>query len=118
MGPGVSCVCEIAMVPERLTNPTVGFSPTTPHIDDGLTIEPMVSAPSAAAARLAETAAADPELDPPAERPSAYGLRVSPPRALQPAMDARPRELAHSLRLVLPRMIHPAARSLSITTAS
>ena len=51
-------------IPAPPTRPTVGFTPTSPHIDDGLMIEPSVSVPMAMAARLAATAAAEPELDP------------------------------------------------------
>ena len=40
--------------PERLVKPTVGLRPTTPFADAGLRIDPSVSVPSAAAARLAE----------------------------------------------------------------
>src|ERR671935_2916455 len=63
-GPTVSWVCEIGTTPARLVRPTVGLMPTTPHADDGDTIEPSVSVPSAAATRFAETAAAEPELEP------------------------------------------------------
>ena len=52
------------MMTERLHRPTVGLMPTTPHADDGQTIDPFVSVPTARAVRLAETAAPDPELDP------------------------------------------------------
>ena len=41
-----------------------------PQTDDGQTIEPSVSVPTAAAQRLAATAAAEPELEP-------HGLRSS-----------------------------------------
>ena len=64
MGPGVSCVCEIGMMPSRLIRPTVGLSPTTPQIDAGDTIDPSVSVPIAMATNPAATAAAEPELDP------------------------------------------------------
>src|SRR2546430_1140383 len=47
-------------MPARLTRPTVGLMPTTPHADAGLMIEPTVSVPMAAAARLAATATAEP----------------------------------------------------------
>ena len=76
----------------------------------GLTIEPAVSVPTPSGASPAATAAALPELDPLALRSSAYGLRVSPPRALQPGDVRVERKLAHSLRLVLPRMTAPASR--------
>src|SRR4051794_19607938 len=103
MGPAVSWVCEIGMMPSRLTSPTVGLSPTSPLIDDGETMEPSVSVPTAMAARLAAIATAEPELEPLVLRSSAYGLRVRPPRALQPLVERVERMLAHSDRLVLPR---------------
>ena len=52
------------MTPARLVSPTVGLMPTTPLADDGQTIEPSVSVPSDTVTRLAETAAAEPELEP------------------------------------------------------
>jgi hypothetical protein len=55
-------------MPARLTRPTVGFMPTRPQMDDGLTIEPSVSVPTVTAARLAAAAAADPRLLATAER--------------------------------------------------
>ena len=67
--PTVSCVCEMGTTPARLVRPTVGFIPTTPLAEAGLTIEPLVSVPSAAAQKLADVAAAEPELEP-------LGLRV------------------------------------------
>ncbi len=51
-------------MPARLTRPTVGLSPTRPQMDAGLTMDPSVSVPTAAAQRPAATAAAEPELDP------------------------------------------------------
>src|SRR5262245_28063561 len=84
MGPAVSWVEEIGMIPERLQSPTVGLMPTNPLIEDGHTIEPSVSVPIVIAARFAEPAAPDPELEPHGLRSSAYGLRVCPPRPLQP----------------------------------
>ena len=84
MGPAVSWVCEIGMIPLRLIRPTVGLSPTTPQNEDGPIIEPSVSVPIATAQRLAAGAAAEPELEPEGLRSRAYGLRVRPPRPLQP----------------------------------
>ena len=54
IGPAVSWVEEIGMMPRRDTRPTVGLIPTSPHIEDGQRIEPSVSVPMPAAARLAE----------------------------------------------------------------
>ena len=81
-------------------------------------IEPSVSVPMARAQRFADTAAAEPELEPDGLRSSAYGLFVCPPRPLQPLDECSPRKFAHSLKLVLPRMIAPAARSFSATIES
>src|SRR5882757_7031944 len=92
--------------------------PTSPFIDAGQVIEPSVSVPIAAAARLAATAAPLPELDPQALRSSAYGLRVWPPTALQPLTELVERMLAHSDRLVLPRITAPAARRRATSGAS
>src|SRR5262245_61611260 len=105
-------------IPVRETSPTVGFTPTTPHADAGDTIEPSVSVPTATTQRSAATAAADPELDPDGLRSSACGLRVWPPRALQPLVDFDERKFAHSLRFVLPRMTAPASRRRATSGAS
>ena len=51
-------------MPSRLIRPTVGLATTTPLREAGDTIEPSVSVPTAAMARLAATATALPELDP------------------------------------------------------
>ena len=115
MGPAVSCVCEIGMMPARLTSPTVGLIPTMPPTCDGLMIDPSVSVPIATAARLAATATAEPELDPLGFLSSAYGLRVSPPRALHPLVACESRMFAHSLRFVLPRRTAPASRRRATT---
>jgi hypothetical protein len=69
IGPAVSCVKEIGIIPERLTAPTVGLIPTMPQMLEGQTMDPSVSVPMAAAHRLAAAAAPDPELDP-------HGLQI------------------------------------------
>ena len=71
VGPTVSCVCEIGTTPPRLVRPTVGLIPTTPLTQAGETMLPSVSVPSETAVRLADAAAADPELEP-------LGLRAIP----------------------------------------
>ena len=71
IGPAVSWLCEIGMIPSRLTRPIVGFSPTSPLIDDGEITDPSVSVPMPSGARLAAIAAAVPELEPLVERSSA-----------------------------------------------
>ena len=64
IGPAVSCVLDIGIIPERLTNPTVGLIPTIPFTEAGQTIEPSVSVPTATTQRFAATATPEPELDP------------------------------------------------------
>ncbi|OGF98932.1 MAG: hypothetical protein A2Z86_01755 [Candidatus Glassbacteria bacterium GWA2_58_10] len=61
-------MCEIGMIPLRLTRPTVGLSPTRQFTEEGPIIEPSVSVPTAAAHRLAAAAAPEPELEPQALR--------------------------------------------------
>ena len=87
IGPAVSWVEEIGMMPVRLTNPTVGLIPTTPLVDDGHTIEPLVSVPIAIIHRLADTAAPEPALDPQVLRSRMYGFLVRPPSPLHPLVD-------------------------------
>src|SRR5688572_20678699 len=110
MGPAVSWLAEIGITPPRLISPTVGLMPARPLMELGHTMDPSVSVPTATGARLAAIAAPEPELEPQEFRSSAYGLRVRPPRPLQPLVERVERKLAHSLRLVLPRMTAPAAR--------
>src|SRR5262245_30223806 len=104
IGPAVSWLCAIGMMPVCDNRPSVGLSPTTRLLPDGHTIDPSVSVPTAAAQRLAAGAAPDPELDPQGSKLSRYGSRVNPPRALQPLNGAKPRKFAHSERLALPRI--------------
>src|ERR1035438_3090977 len=118
IGPAVSCECAMGMMPVAGIRPRVGLIPTTPLVEAGHTMEPSVSVPMASAHRLAETAAPDPELEPQALRSRAYGLRVRPPRPLQPLVEWLDRKLAHSLRLVLPNNTAPAARKRCATIAS
>ena len=89
-----------------------------PFADEGHTIEPLVSVPIANAARLADTAAPDPELEPQGLRSSAHGLRHWPPRPDQPLEESRERKFAHSERFALPSSTAPAARSFAATVAS
>ncbi len=118
IGPAVSWLCAMGMIPARLTRPSVGFTPTRPFPDDGQTIEPSVSVPTASAHRFAEAAAPEPELEPHGLRSSAYGLRHNPPRALQPLVDLVDRMFAHSERFVLPSSTAPALRRRSATPES
>src|ERR1043166_5158495 len=105
-------------MPLRPTRPTVGLIPTMPLIDDGETIDPSVSVPTATVQRFAATAAPEPALDPEVLRSSAYGFRVRPPRPLHAFVEWLPRKFAHSPGFVLPRMTAPAARSLAATAES
>src|ERR1700729_3102121 len=118
IGPAVSWLCAIGIMPCCDSRPSVGFRPTMPVIDAGQVIEPSVSDPMLAGAMPAATATALPELDPQGVRSSTYGFRVSPPIALQPLVAWAERKLAHSLKLVLPRMTAPAARNAAATGAS
>src|SRR6478672_10008025 len=106
------------MTPERPTRPIVGLIPTMPLTEDGPVIDPSVSVPTATIQKLAAAAAPDPELEPQGFRSRAYGFRVCPPRPLQPLIECGDRQFAHSLRLVLPRITAPAARSRRTTNAS
>src|SRR2546426_995922 len=87
MGPAVSWLCAIGMMPARLTRPSVGLMPTIPFAEDGQTTDPSVSVPIATAQRLAATAAPEPELEPHGLRSSAYGFFVCPPRPLHPLLE-------------------------------
>src|SRR5689334_23619024 len=118
IGPAVSWLCAIGMIPARLTRPIVGLIPTSEFADDGQTTDPSVSVPTATVHKFAATAAPDPELEPHGLRSSAYGFFVCPPRPLQPLDDLLERKLAHSLRFVLPRITAPASRSFRATVAS
>src|SRR6266852_1744908 len=108
----------MGMMPLRLTKPTVGLIPIMLLEDEGQTMEPSVSVPIAAAQRFAETPAPEPELEPQGLRSSAYGFLVRPPRPLHPLVEWLERMLAHSLKLVLPRMTAPAERNFFATQES
>src|SRR5687767_8729746 len=101
----------MGMIPLLEIRPSVGLIPTTPLFTAGQMIEPFVSVPTAAAARLAETATPEPELDPHGFWSRKCGLLVCPPRADQPLIDLVERKFAHSLRFVFPRITAPAFRS-------
>src|SRR5436190_4369391 len=81
-------------------------------------MDPSVSVPIATAHQLADTPAADPELDPDGLRSSTYGFLVSPPRPLHPLVDLEPRKFAHSLKFVFPKITAPASRSFATINAS
>src|SRR5439155_20115776 len=104
--------------PARLVTPTVGLMPTTLLTFAGQTMLPSVSEPIETAAKFADAAAAEPELEPQALRSSEYGLWVSPPRPDQPLVEKKERKFAHSERLVLPRITAPALRRFAATVES
>src|SRR6266436_9553930 len=104
--------------PARLTRPTVGLIPTTPFSLAGHTMLPSVSVPIETAAKFAEAAAPDPELDPHGLRSMAYGLLHWPPRPDQPLDEKNDRKLAHSLRFVFPRITAPAFLRLAAIVES
>ncbi len=118
IGPAVSCSADTGIMPARLTRPRVGLWPTIPVIPDGQTIDPSVSLPIATWHSDAATATAEPDDEPHGFRSSTWGLRVWPPSADQPEVDARERKLAHSLRFALPSSTAPAARSRRTRVAS
>ena len=62
--------------------PLVGLRPTKPHKDAGIRIDPPPSVAVATPTRPADTAAAEPPLEPPGERSGFQGLRVTPVRRL------------------------------------
>src|SRR5512140_1898883 len=104
--------------PARLVKPTVGLMAATPFALPGQTMLPSVSLPKETAAKFADAAAAEPELEPHGFRSMPYGLCVCPPRPDQPLTDSKERKFAHSERLVLPRITAPPARRLAATVES
>ena len=90
----------------------------TPLEFAGETMLPSVSLPSETAVKLADAAAADPELEPLGLRSMAYGLLHWPPRPLHPLDEKKERKLAHSLSVVFPRITAPPARSLAAIVES
>src|SRR5207302_5575705 len=84
IGPEWSSVGQSGTMPRIETSPRVGLIVDVPHIADGMRREPAVSVPVAAGVVLDASAAAEPPLDPPAERSSAHGFptwSVVPPAA-------------------------------------
>src|SRR3954465_9798669 len=80
-GPLMSWVWESGITPSRLDRPCVPRRPKRLLLDDGLRIEPHVSGPMPAAAKLAPIAAPVPPLEPPGLRRGSYGFFVCPPGA-------------------------------------
>ncbi len=118
IGPGLSWLALMGTIPPVGTAPTVGLIPATPLSDAGQVIEPSVSVPIASGASPAAIAAAEPDEEPPGLRSSAQGLPVRPPIADQPDVERADRMLAHSDRLVVPRITAPASCSRRTRGAS
>src|SRR5439155_21751938 len=118
MGPAVSWLWAIGMIPARLTRPTVGFMPTMPQVFAGLMIDPSVSVPTATAQRFALTDTADPELEPDGVRSSTYGFRHRRPPPLQPLDERLDRKLIHSERFALAMITAVAEHHLLTMDAS
>jgi hypothetical protein len=78
IGPAWSKVGASGKQPSSGTSPWLGLKPTTPQQAAGILIEPPESDPSAASARPAASAAAEPALEPPAVRPAASGFGTAP----------------------------------------
>src|SRR6185369_12996855 len=117
-GPNVSCVCDLGTMPARLVKPTVGLIPTTPLAFAGHTMLPSVSVPNDTAAKLDDTAAPEPELEPHGFRLMPYALFVCQPSPDQPLIDSNERKFAHSERFVFPRITAPPARKFAATVES
>src|SRR5262245_39604679 len=96
-----------------LTRPRLGLNPTSPQIEAGMRSDPPPSLPWASGTRPAATAAAAPPLDPPAVAPGDHGLRAAGATSVSEYSD-RP----NSLAVVLPRLISPASRRRTTTSAS
>ena len=84
IGPAWSSVGPSGTIPRIGTRPRDGLIVEVPQSADGMRSEPAVSVPVAAGVIRAASAAAEPPLEPPAERSSAQGLptwSVVPPAA-------------------------------------
>ena len=65
IGPAVSKVEEIGIIPDLLILPIVGFIPTNEFAEDGESIDPDVSDPSETEDKFEAVATPLPELEPP-----------------------------------------------------
>ena len=74
IGPAWSSDGASAITPSIGTRPCVALIALVPHSAEGIRSEPSVSVPSAAGTIRAASAAAEPPLEPPAERSGAHGL--------------------------------------------
>ena len=73
-----SSVRQAGTTPEVEISPRLGFSPTILLSIAGTRPQPAVSVPSASGTRPADTATAEPELDPPGMRSPRIGLLGMP----------------------------------------
>ncbi len=85
--------------------PRLGLSPKTPQAEAGIRIEPPSSVAEAMGTIAAATAAAEPPLEPPAERRRSQGFRVAPQ-----ALGMVKTESLYSGVLVFPKTTTPASR--------
>src|SRR6476661_8824295 len=67
IGPGTSKSGASGRIPNRLTSPSVVFTPTTPFASDGLRIEPEVSVPIVMPENAIDAATPEPALEPEGE---------------------------------------------------
>jgi hypothetical protein len=98
------------IAPYRLTRPNVGRNPVTPLREEGETMEPRVSVPTANPTNPAAVAAPGPADDPLDPSPVFQGFRVRPPNHRSPEARAPIDNLATSTA--------PAAVSRLYTVAS
>ena len=99
-------------MPRADSAPMVGFSPTMLPNIAGTRPEPAVSVPSASVTIPAETAAPEPELDPPGTRVASSGARGTPYGLRTPTSP-----VANWSRFVLPITMAPAATRRATTGA-
>src|SRR3954453_19418145 len=79
IGPGTSKSGASGRIPNRLTRPSVVFTPTMPFAFEGLRIEPEVSGPIAAPGNAIEDATPEPALEPDDENAKSLAFTTWPP---------------------------------------
>src|SRR5579871_5961918 len=107
-----SMVRQAGTMPYVLSKPRVGFSPTMLLKAAGTRPEPAVSVPNAKLTRPADTATAEPELEPPGIKRASNGLRALPYADRTPTSP-----VANWSRFVFPIRIPPASRIFCTTVA-
>lgn len=78
IGPILSKLQLICVIPDLLTAPKLGLRPVTPQSAAGIGTEPPVSDPMANGREPDATTAAEPEEEPPAQRDLFHGLEQGP----------------------------------------